>query len=234
MSYTPNESRYRGREGDGPYPGPPLREAAGLLMGIVLLTIVYYHGHTPALSERLQLFGWFATNLLLLFVVPALIITVIWRQSLGNYGLRWGRVRVWRAYLIAYAPLMIPVLLIATRMPGFQQYYPRYPWARTEPLALVLSLLGWGVYIFGWEFFFRGFLLHLLARRYGVFAIVIQTVPFMMMHFAKPELECYASLLAGLGLGLMAYHGKSFLGAWWLHWGVAAAMDILVISWPAG
>ncbi|MCK4323968.1 MAG: CPBP family intramembrane metalloprotease, partial [Armatimonadetes bacterium] len=110
-----------------------------------------------------------------------------------------------------------------------QRYYPRYPWAKTEALSLLLSIVGWGLYFFVWEFFFRGFLLNLLALRYGAFAIVIQMVPFVMMHFPKPEVETFAAIIAGLALGIMCYHGKSFIGAWLLHWGAATLLDQLVI-----
>ncbi len=214
-------------------PGASLREAGGLLIGTVLLAIVYYHGHITALPPRAELFGWFGINFGVLFVVPALIITLIWKQSLRRYGLQWGRAGAWTNYLLLYALVLVPVLIIASRIPVFQQYYPRYQWAKTDVSALLLSIGGWGVYFFAWEFFFRGFLLNLLAPRYGAFAIVVQTVPFVMMHFPKPELECFAALVAGLALGLMAYRGKSFMGAWLLHWGAATAMDLLVIFWPA-
>ncbi len=214
-------------------PGASLREAGGLLLATILLSIVYYHGYITTLPPRLELLGWFGINFGVLFVVPALIITLIWKQSLRRYGLQWGRAGAWTNYLLLYALTLVPVLIIASRIPVFQQYYPRYQWAKTEVSALLLSIGGWGVYFFAWEFFFRGFLLNLLAPRYGAFAIIIQTVPFVMMHFPKPELECFAALVAGLALGLMAYRGKSFMGTWLLHWGAATAMDLLVIFWPA-
>ena len=234
MSSPPGKPTSEQPEGAPMRPGASLREAGGLLLGTVLLAIVYYHGHISALPPRAELFGWFGINFLMLFAVPAFIITVIWREDLGSYGLRWGHSGIWARYLTLYGLVMVPVLIVASRMPVFQQYYPRYDWARTETAALLLSVAGWGVYFFAWEFFFRGFLLNLLAPRYGAFAIIIQTVPFVMMHFPKPEAECFAALIAGLALGVMAYRGKSFIGTWLLHWGVAAALAVLVITWPAG
>ncbi len=234
MSSNKSEPTYQSPESATGGPRASLREAVGLLVGVVLLAIVYYHGHISALPPRVELLGWFGVNFVILFAVPALIITVIWKEKLSAYGLRWGDSRAWGSYLILYALIMVPVVIIVSRLPAFQQYYPRYEWARTEPGAVVLSIAGWGVYFFAWEFFFRGFLLNLLAPRYGAFAIIIQTVPFVMMHFPKLETECFASLIAGLALGLMAYRGKSFLGTWLLHWGVAAAVDLLIITWPAG
>ncbi len=229
-----DDQTYQQPQGSPARARPPLREAAGLLAATALLAIVYYHGHVAALPSRAELFGWFGINFLILFVVPVVIITAIWKEDLGTYGLRWGRSGTWARYLILYGLIMLPMVIIASRLSAFQQYYPRYPWARTESLSLLLSIVGWGVYFFAWEFFFRGFLLNLLSLRYGAFAIVIQTVPFVMMHFPKPELECFAAVIAGVALGVMAYHSKSFLGTWLLHWGVATALDLLIITWPTG
>jgi membrane protease YdiL (CAAX protease family) len=52
-----------------------------------------------------------------------------------------------------------------------------------------------------------------------------------MMHFAKPEVEAFAAIIAGMALGWMAYRGKSMLGAWALHWAVAISLDLLVVLW---
>ena len=214
-------------------PGASLREAGGLLLATVLLAIVYYHGHITGLPPRAELFGWFGINFGVLFVVPALIITLIWKQSLRRYGLQWGRAGAWTNYLLLYALALVPVLIIASRIPVFQQYYPRYQWAKTEVSALLLSIGGWGVYFFAWEWFFRGFLLSTLAPRYGGgIAILMQTIPFVMMHYAKVEAEAWSSIIAGLALGLMAFRGRSFIGTWLLHWLVATSMDFSVVFWP--
>ena len=208
---------------------PPVREAAGLILAVILLVVVYYHGRIAALGPRVQLFGWFGINFVVLFGVPALVIKLAWRESLSSYGLRWGLARVWGKYALFFGVVVVPVMVIAGYMPSIRQYYPGYDWARFGLGAGLLSILGWGVYFFAWEFFFRGFLLNLLALRYGAFAIIVQMVPFVMMHFAKPELETFAAVIAGLALGIMCYHGKSFLGAWLLHWGAATLLDQIVI-----
>ncbi len=186
----------------------------------------------PPWREGYGIFGWFALNFICLFVVPALLITVVWRQRLAEYGIQWGQSRTWLRYLLFYAAVVVPVIVLASRTPAFQDYYPRYPLARHEFSAWLAAFIGWGVYFFAWEFFFRGFLLQLVARRYGALAIIVQTIPFTMMHFTKPEMECWSAIVAGVALGLMAYHGRSCLGTWLLHWGCATMMDLLVILWP--
>ena len=208
---------------------PPIREAAGLTLAVILLAVVYYHGRIISLAPRIQLFGWFAINFLLLFGVPALLIKLAWRESLVSYGLQWGRAHIWGKYALFFGLVLLPVLVVSSYMPTIRSYYPIYEYARFELVARLVVIAGWGVYFFAWEFFFRGFLLNLLSLRYGAFAIVIQMVPFVMMHFPKPEVEAFAAIVAGLALGVMCYHGKSFLGAWLLHWAAATLLDQLVI-----
>ena len=208
---------------------PPVREAAGLILAVVLLAVVHYHASILALGPGWRFFGWAGLNFLMLFGIPALLIKLVWRESLSSYGLRWGRARIWGKYVLFFGLVLVPVLFAASYLPSLRSYYPIYEQARLELGARLLSVVVWGVYFFAWEFFFRGFLLNLLALRYGAFAIIIQTVPFVMMHFAKPEVETFAAVIAGLALGVMCYHGKSFIGAWLLHWGAATLVDQLVI-----
>ncbi len=219
--------------GDRPGEGPPRREAFALAYCLVALTFVYLHGTPRSLAGDAQLFAWFGINFAVLFAVPALIVRLAWRRPLRAYGLGRGRQEVWGRYLVVYLALMIPLVLIISRNPQFQMYYPRAMMARHGFGGFVLSSLGWLVYFFAWEWFFRGFLLFSLAPRYGGgIAILIQTIPFAMMHYPKPEAEAWSSIACGLALGLMAFRGRSFVGCWLLHWSVQVLMDLSVVSWP--
>jgi membrane protease YdiL (CAAX protease family) len=203
-----------------------------LVVGVALLGLVYYHGHFHWLQPRARLFGWFGFNLVCLFVVPVLLSWLVLRRSPRELGLRVGDWRLGLRYAGIYAAIAIPIILVASRWPSFQHYYPRYPWAREDWRLLLLAQGGWLVYFFAWEFFFRGFLLFGLAERIGALAIVVQTVPFVMMHFPKPEGESFAAIGAGLALGWMAYRTRSCVGAWLLHWVCSAAMAVAVVYWP--
>lgn len=216
-----------------PLPLPPRREAFILGWGIVALGLGYFHGALPGLDPRFRLLGWFAVNLLVCFLVPAAVIRLVWRESLGEYGFRLGRARVWLRDCGVLLAVMLPVVLVASRTPDFHAYYPRFDLARDSLGWWAVSALGWCVYFMSWEWFFRGFMLFGLAPRLGPgVAIMVQMVPFAMAHFSKLEAEAWASVLAGLALGLLAWRGRSFLGPWLLHWLVATSMDLSVILWP--
>ena len=222
----------------------PVRETAGMLLAVVLLWLVYYHGdpHTwpqswlrvigPDWPQWVEHWGrhcWFALNFVALFLVPAAVIKLVWKERLRDYGLGLGEPRVWGRYFLLFAAVMLPVVIWSSRMPSLREFYPIIRWAGDSPSNFAIAAAGWLVYFFAWEWFFRGFLLNLFARRYGAIAIVVQAVPFVLMHFPKPEVEAFASIIAGMALGYMAYRGKSFLGAWAIHWLVAISVDLLVV-----
>jgi uncharacterized protein len=210
-----------------------VQEAAALVLGATMLAVVNYHGSLGlAPWDRRQLFVWFGVNFVCLFLVPALLVTLVWRRSLSDFGLALGNWRWWLKPALAFLAVMVPVVVIASRWPAFQDYYPRYRWARADMGAFLLSEAGWLAYFFAWEFFFRGFLLFTLAPRLGALAIFVQMVPFVMAHFPKPEAEAFSAIIAGVALGAMSYYGRSFVGTWLLHWTVAALMDAMVVIWP--
>jgi membrane protease YdiL (CAAX protease family) len=86
---------------------------------------------------------------------------------------------------------------------------------------------------FALEFFFRGFMVHGLKDKMGVYSIAAMVVPYCMIHFTKPLPECVGSLFAGLILGLLSLRtGSVWLGAL-IHIAVALSMDWLSL-WHRG
>ncbi len=205
-----------------------------VLLATVLLLIVFYHrGDFAWLPERARMarLGWFGLNFVCLFIVPALFTRFVLRRPLAEVGLQLGDWRGSLRYAAIYGGITIPVILIASRWGDFQGYYGRYAWGRQDLTMLMVSQIGWGVYFFAWEFFFRGFMLLSLGERLGALAIPLQTVPFVMMHFTKPEAESLAAVIAGVALGWWAWRTRSFIGPWLLHWLCSATMILSVLFW---
>ena len=205
-----------------------------LVSTAALVTIRYVNADFPWLPDfaRRARLGWFGLNLLLLFVVPALVWRLGYGKGLSSLGVRIGDWRASLRYALLYGGVTIPVILIASRWADFQGYYSRYLQSTQEPWLIALMLAGWVVYFFAWEFHYRGFLLFALEPRLGAFAIVVQTIPFTMTHFGKPAPETAAAIIAGLALGWWAYRSRSCLGPWLLHWVCSATMQVAVAFWP--
>ena len=71
--------------------------------------------------------------------------------------------------------------------------------------------------MFAWEFVFRGFLLFALVRIAGPYAILLQAVPFTLMHFAKPEVETLSCIFGGSAFGYIAWRTRSFFYPFLIH-----------------
>lgn len=210
------------------------RETLIVASGLALLIIQRYHRVLGLVEWRHMVVEWHAVTVACLFVVPALICMVGLRVAPAQMGMGWGKPRIWGRYLVVYAAVMVPVVLVASRVGHFRGWYPIYQATLTRHYLVPISIASFGAYFFAWEFFFRGYLLFGLEQRFGAYAVLVQALPFVLVHLGKPEAEVYGAIIAGLALGLMAYRGRSVWPCFLLHWGVATLLDLLIIFWPAG
>ncbi len=194
-----------------------------LVGGAVLIGLFSFQKAVHAYPE------YIVTNVAALLWLPVLTIMLILRQEPTSFGFglgdfRWGMRR--SALLFA---VVLPFLVYASRQPAFQQYYPMWGIAELSLYWFGYYELTYGMYLFCWEFFFRGFLLFGLSRSLGILSVFVQAAAFGIMHLGKPYPEVLASFVTGIVLGLVALRSKSFLPAFTVHWASAALFDILII-----
>ena len=153
--------------------------------------------------------------------------------SLSEWGLGFGDWRWWGPRTGGLILAIIPFLAIAAIVaPELREFYPEYRPARESLLNLFKYQIGNGVYLFGWEFFFRGFLLFGVTRIAGLkAAILLQAIPFMLLHKGKPEIEMASSFIGAMMLGWFCWRGRSFWPAFLLHWCLNATMEIIGFFW---
>lgn len=170
---------------------------------------------------------WFGMQGVLGFVLPALLLVVGYRWSPRRAGLGLGDWRLAGALALAYIPLVLLGTWVLSDGAAFQAQYPHFPAARTD----------WGVWLgyealflfywIGWEYLWRGFVLFGTAPAVGApLAIVIQTVPFAILHAQKPAAEAYLSVLGGLALGALVWRCRSFWIAVPIHAAQMMALDL--------
>ena len=75
----------------------------------------------------------------------------------------------------------------------------------------------------------RGFILFALVRYFGHVAIFVMTIPYTMIHFAKPLPETFGAIIAGIALGTLVLRTGSIYGGVLIHIAVAWSMDLLVL-----
>ena len=172
-------------------------------------------------------FFWYGCSFTVLGLIPLLIGRFGLRRPLKDWGLGLGD---WKFGLKAVAICFfafLPILVIVSYQPAFQAKYPLYDAAQRSVLHFIVYEAAYMVYFIGWEFIFRGFILFGLKPSIGLYAIFVQTVPFAIMHFGKPQIETLSAVGAGILLGYLALRTRSFWYGWMLHSLVAVTNDIL-------
>lgn len=238
-----------------PEPGPDAdREATIVLLASVVLLLVFFYWGRPGFYSRSGLIDWVSTNiggpladlpgvggylwwgsssLVIRTLIPMAIVVWVIRRSPKDYGFRLRGIAKHIPVYAAMYLVMLPVLVWASSWSSFQHTYPFYERAAEGGAAYWLYTIGYGFQFVGVEAFFRGFMTFGLLRRFGTMAILIMTVPYVMIHFTKPMPEATAAIFAGLILGYMAVKSKSFVPGIMLHVSVAITMDVLVL-WREG
>jgi uncharacterized protein len=175
-------------------------------------------------------FYWFLTTAITLVVFPMLLVKFGIRDRIRDYGCRLSGAKLGWGFVLVGWLLMIPLMLLAVQIfPSFVRKYPLNKMAATSWKLFIPYEISYGIYMFSWEFFFRGFMLFGLEKRFGNYSILIQTIPFAVMHYAKPFPEAMGSIFAGLLLGVIAFETRSFIYGAAIHWLVAMSMDIIAL-----
>ncbi len=143
-------------------------------------------------------------------ILPVLTILIILRKNPLDYGLKVGNYKLWSFYVALTVLIGIPVLYIGSLFSSVGQYY-------TQPFDYYSFLTQMVPLLFAWEYLLRGFLLFGLMRKFEEGSILIQMVPFVLLHIGKPEIEILMCIPMGLWFGYIAYRGKSFWPAFITH-----------------
>lgn len=187
------------------------RAVVAIVASTLLLSIDEYHlFFNDLLGNALE--AQLATRTLLYLVIPLLIILLIYRESPAAYGLRLGDWRAGLLLTLGGCAAMAAIMLFVGRTTDFEGYYG------SAVATRVPFWLADGIELFGWEFFFRGFLLFALYRACGPIALILQAVPFTMAHFGKPELETLSCIFGGTAFGYVAWRTRSSLYPFLIHW----------------
>jgi len=145
----------------------------------------------------------------------------------GDYGISIGNPKSWLKDVLFFYLIFLIILFIAFKFTGLKEVYPLSRRAAQSMgyFALYQVVQLW--YMVGWEFFFRGFMLFGLERRYGRMSVLIQAMAFGLAHFKKPQIEAYGAVIAGIFLGLLALRSRSFLPCILLHYMIILTADLL-------
>ncbi|HZZ26468.1 MAG TPA: CPBP family intramembrane glutamic endopeptidase [Pirellulales bacterium] len=178
---------------------------------------------------------WLADSVLWLGFIPVFVVKVVLRERLNEYGIRLGDLHFAAVCCLLVAPLVVAIGYFSAQSPAFQAIYPLDPVARQSPTALAWHLAGQLLWYAAWEFHFRGFLQFGLEKSYGIsLGIWIQALASTLAHFGRPGTEVFASILAGLLWGALAWRTRSLLAGFAQHWLLGASLDFCLCRAASG
>lgn len=181
-------------------------------------------------AELYRLTYWSMTCFVGYFIIPAAYIKFVRGHKLRDYGLRVKGImdHAW-IYVAMYLAVM-PFVVAVAFTKAFRRTYPFYENAGES----AFDFLGWefvyAIQFFSLEFFFRGFMIHGVRARLGVYAIVFSVVPYCMIHFGKPLPETIGAIIAGIALGFLSLFTRSVLLGFAIHVSVALSMDAISVT----
>ncbi len=183
-----------------------------LVVSMLSFTLQWYRpiGSNQAISQ-----------IVYFIVIPFLAIYILLKDNPLNYGFGLGDFSTWLYYVIITVVFCLPFLILAPKLSQVNSYYGKgFSYKNFFRITVPVLL--------AWEYMLRGFLLFGLKERFGQMSIVIQTIPFVLLHLGKPEIETLSCIITGLWFGWIAYRGNSFWPAFIVHVFINFTVNILV------
>ena len=168
---------------------------------------------------------WMLGDFLLQFPLLLLLIRFVIKESPRSYGFETGNWRLGLKASLIFWVGMLPVLWWLSEDPAFMYLHPAPGPAKTDWGTFMIFEICTLVYLIGWEFIWRGYMIFGLEPQFGGFAVLIQMVPFALLHLGAPELETFGAVIAGIGLGMLAIATRSFWYGVLAHFLVLGTMD---------
>jgi len=226
----------------GLFSGEHFKPTVILISTPLLLTAWKYYGsvsfYNKSLSQSIVLFNdpgltaeyfhfWSAFLMFGLFSV--LVIKLLFKENLREYGLGIGD---WRFGLKAFA-LLAPLLILSTypssKMADFREEYPFFKNAGISSANFFSHSFMYMLYYVGWEVFFRGFMQFGLRKTFGDWnAVLVQTIASCLVHIGKPDGEIFSSILGGIVWGVLVFRTNSIWYVFLMHWLLGVSLDFFI------
>lgn len=160
------------------------------------------------------------------FILPAAIIFLVPDATFNELGI----IPTIQADTIIFSLLIaIPLVLlsyITSKSPVNLLEYPQIRNAEWNPGLLVISGITWILYLFAYEFTFRGILLFSLIEALGILpAIILNITIYALVHVPKNLREAIGAVPLGFVLCLAAWKTGNFMVAFIAHCSLALSNE---------
>jgi membrane protease YdiL (CAAX protease family) len=163
--------------------------------------------------------------------VPAIVALLFLPPSPNRYGLNLQDYSISLIASAAVCPIVGAILYLGYKIwPGSLKGYPEINVECWDRQLLTLNALSWFIYLSGYEFFFRGFLLYPLAEHFGSWpSIFVTTVIYSFTHLVKQPQEMASAAMLGIFYGGIALLTGSLLSPYLVHIFISPTSEYLAI-----
>lgn len=174
-------------------------------------------------------------GLLFLGLLPLILILLLPDRRLASYGLEFqfaAAPPAWAWLLFALIPLLAAQSVRGSgkQATGLRAMYPQMRFSSWTPQRLVLSLGSWILFLVGYEFLFRGFLLFASLKVLDpLSAIVLNTALYSLAHIYKGPGETFGSIPVGFLLCYLSMETGNIGMALGLHVVMALSNELFAI-----
>jgi membrane protease YdiL (CAAX protease family) len=189
-----------------------------------LLKRYIYTGHS---NESIDFAGEKAAGIFFTGVIPFVIFVMILDLEPEMIGMSAGRFQYfWYLYLLLPAATVI-ISFVTSKSSGIQAGAPQLRLKKWNLRHLILTVSLWLVYIFGYEFFFRGILWFLCYNAFGFWlALGINTLLYSAVHLPQGMFMSTGAIPLGILFCLLSYITGSFYLAFLIHACMAISIEI--------
>lgn len=191
-----------------------------IAQSVIIKKMFYLKFDHDRASYRHILFTKF-TGLVVMGILPALTcIMMIPDFDLASIGLcfnssTWFFSLVW---ISALSLIVVPIAYFSARKPKNWVNYPQIRARYWSNRMLVMNGLGWFIYLFGYEFLFRGVLLFPLVEELGIWpAIALNIALYSATHIPKGLDETLGAIPLGLVLCILTISSGTIWIALFVH-----------------
>jgi membrane protease YdiL (CAAX protease family) len=170
---------------------------------------------------------WFIGDFFTLFILTSFVIKFILRQNLREFGVQFGEIKSGLIFSSIFLGVMIILIWFFSSTSSFSEKYPHLLSARNDWHTFSIYEIGMLIYMISWEFIWRGFMLFGLKEKFGYYAVLIQMIPFVILHNGKPVAETFGAIAGGIALGILALRTNSIYYCVITHAGVMFTIDLI-------
>lgn len=224
-----------------------------ILLTSLLMSVVWWHfGRFPFYDEhfasRFALWGdpeatravyTYVNCFLLLGVIPALIVKLVFREKLSDYGVQLGDWRRGLRALLMLAPLFVlaayvgsgksPVSEYLGWRPPVADFYPINKSAGNSAGMFGFHACTYMLLYLGFEFHYRGFVQFGLRDSVGeINALLVQVTASVFINLGKTPNETFGAILCGFLWGILAFRTRSILSGMLQHALLGLSLDFFI------